>query len=158
MSRVSLYLVVGVGLVIVAIDQLAKLFALQLLEPGHSVPFIGDVIRLYLVRNDSAAFSIGNGQTWLFTIFSTIAAAALLWFGPRTKSKSWALTAGLLLGGVVGNLIDRIIREPGFPNGQVIDFIQIPFGFPIFNLADSAIVVAMSIVMIRIFRGHKIGQ
>jgi signal peptidase II len=157
-SRVSLYLVVGVGLVIVAIDQLAKLFALQLLEPGHSVPFIGDVIRLYLVRNDSAAFSIGNGQTWLFTIFSTIAAAALLWFGPRAKSKSWALTAGLLLGGVVGNLIDRIIREPGFPNGQVIDFIQIPFGFPIFNLADSAIVVAMSIVMIRIFRGHKIGQ
>jgi signal peptidase II len=157
-SRVSLYLVLGFGLLIVAIDQVSKLFALQLLEPGRSQPFLGEVLRFYLVRNDSAAFSIGNGQTWLFTIFSSIAAAALLWFGPRTKSHSWALTAGLLLGGVVGNLIDRVTRDPGFPNGQVIDFLQIPFGFPIFNLADSAIVIAMSIVVIRIIRGHKIGQ
>ena len=89
-------------------------------------------------------FSDMQCQTWLFTIFSSLAAAALLWFGPRTKSKSWALIGGLLLGGVVGNLIDRVTREPGFPNGHVIDFLQLPFGFPIFNLADTAIVVAMS--------------
>jgi signal peptidase II len=142
LSRASLYRVLGVAIVVVAIDQVSKLFALQFLEPGRSVSFVGDVLRLYLVRNDSAAFSIGNGQTWLFTIFSSLAAAALLWFGPRTKSKSWALIGGLLLGGVVGNLIDRVTREPGFP---------------IFNLADTAIVVAMSIVVIRILRGHKIG-
>jgi signal peptidase II len=157
-SRSSLYRVLGVGTLVLAIDQVSKLFALQFLEPGRSVSFIGEVLKLYLVRNDSAAFSIGNGQTWLFTIFSSIAAAALLWFGPRTKSKSWALITGLLLGGVVGNLVDRVTRAPGFPNGQVIDFLQLPFGFAIFNLADTAIVVAMSIVMIRIIRGDKIGQ
>jgi signal peptidase II len=134
------------------------MFALKFLEPGHSTTFVGEFLKFYLVRNDSAAFSIGNGQTWLFTIFSSIAVALLLWFGPRTKAKSWALIAGLLLGGVAGNLVDRVTRSPGFPNGQVIDFLQLPFGFAIFNLADTAIVVAMSIVMIRIIRGHKIGQ
>lgn len=158
MSRTSLYLVVGVGALVVALDQLSKLFALEFLEPFHSQPFIGQVLSFYLVRNDSAAFSIGNGQTWIFTLFSSVAAATLLWFAPRTKSKSWALVGGLLLGGVVGNLVDRITREPGFPNGHVIDFLQLPFGFPVFNLADTAIVIAMSVVVVRIIRGHKIGQ
>ena len=158
MVRSSLYRIIGLALAIVAIDQSSKLFALKFLQPGESVPFLGDVLRFELVRNDSAAFSIGNGQTWLFTIFSSLAAIALLWFAPKTKSKSWAWTAGLLLGGVCGNLIDRITREPGFPNGHVIDFLQLPFGFPIFNLADTSIVIAMFIVMLRIIRGHKIGQ
>ncbi len=158
MSRSSLYRVIGVGTLVLAIDQVSKMFALKFLEPGNSTAFLGEFLKFYLVRNDSAAFSIGNGQTWLFTIFSSIAVALLLWFGPRTQSKSWALIAGLLLGGVAGNLVDRVTRSPGFPNGQVIDFLQLPFGFAIFNLADTAIVVAMSVVMIRIIRGHKIGQ
>lgn len=148
----------GAGLAVIALDQLSKLLALRFLEPGRSVAVVGDVLHFYLVRNDSAAFSIGNGQTWIFTVFSSIAAALLLWFGPRTKSKSWAFIGGLLLGGVVGNLIDRVTREPGFPNGHVIDFLQLPFGFPIFNIADTAIVIAMSIVVVRILRGHKIGE
>jgi signal peptidase II len=59
---------------------------------------------------------------------------------------------------VVGNLVDRVTREPGFPNGHVIDFLQLPFGFPIFNLADTSIVIAMSIVVVRILRGHKVGE
>ena len=158
MQRKSLYRVFGLGSLVLAIDQLTKLIALEFLAPGQSVPFIGDLLRLCLVRNDSAAFSLGGGQTWIFTLFSTIAACALLWYAPRTKSSSWALTGGLLLGGVVGNLVDRVTREPGFPSGHVIDFLQLPFGFPVFNLADTAIVVAMSIVVVRILRGHKIGE
>ena len=158
MQRKSLYRVCGLGSLVLAIDQFTKLLALEFLTPSQSVPFIGDVLRLCLVRNDSAAFSLGGGQTWIFTLFSTIAACALLWYAPRTKSSSWALTGGLLLGGVVGNLVDRVTREPGFPNGHVIDFLQLPFGFPVFNLADTAIVVAMSIVVVRIMRGHKIGE
>lgn len=156
--RSSLYRIIGLALAIIAIDQTSKMFALKFLQPGKSVPFIGDVLGFQLVRNNSAAFSIGNGQTWLFTIFSTLAAVAILWFAPRSKSTSWAWTAGLLLGGVCGNLIDRVTREPGFPNGNVIDFLQLPFGFPIFNLADSSIVLAMAIVMVRVLRGDKIGQ
>ena len=158
MVRSSLYRIIGLALAIIAIDQSSKLFALKFLQPGESVSFLGDVLRFELVRNDSAAFSIGNGQTWLFTIFSSLASIALLWFAPKTKSKSWAWTAGLLLGGVCGNLIDRVTREPGFPNGHVIDFLQLPFGFPIFNLADTSIVIAMAILMVRVLRGHKIGQ
>jgi signal peptidase II len=158
MQRKSLYRVLGLGVLVLTIDQFTKILALEFLQPGRSVPFIGDLLRLTLVRNDSAAFSLGGGQTWIFTLFSTIAALALLWYGPRTKSTSWALTGGLLLGGVVGNLVDRVTREPGFPNGHVIDFLQLPFGFPIFNLADTSIVIAMSIVVVRILRGHKVGE
>jgi len=66
--------------------------------------------------------------------------------------------AGALLGGILGNLIDRITREPGFPNGHVVDFISIPFNFPIFNLADSAIVVVAVITVIRVMRGERIGK
>jgi signal peptidase II len=149
-------ILVAVG--VVAIDQLTKFLALKFLTEGASKPLIGEVLKLYLIRNDSAAFSIGFGQTWFFTIFSSLAVLALLWFGPRVQTRGWAIICGLLLGGVVGNLIDRIFRQPGFPNGQVIDFLQIPFNFPIFNVADTAIVVSMGIFAIRIMRGHKFGK
>ena len=158
MQRSSLYRVIGLGSIVLAVDQLTKLLALQFLQPNQSVPFIGEFLKFCLLRNDSAAFSLGNGQTWIFTIFSAIATFAILWYGPRTKSNSWAWIGGLLLGGVVGNLVDRVTREPGFPNGHVIDFLQLPFGFPVFNMADTSIVIAMSIVVIRIIRGHKIGE
>jgi signal peptidase II len=134
------------------------MLALALLTPFESRPFIGDVLSFYLVRNDSAAFSIGNGQTWLFTILSTVAALAVIWFAPRLETRSWRVIGGIFLGGIVGNLIDRITRDPGFPNGQVIDFLQLPFNFPVFNVADMAIVFAMSATIIRILRGHRIGK
>jgi signal peptidase II len=66
--------------------------------------------------------------------------------------------AGALLGGILGNLIDRVSREPGFPNGHVIDFISLPFNFAIFNLADSAIVLVAAITVIRVMRGERIGK
>lgn len=147
-----------IALLVIVLDQASKIAAIAFLEPGVSKPFVGEVLKLNLVRNDSAAFSIGNGQTWIFTMISALAALALLWFGPRMKTKSWQLIAAVLLGGVVGNLIDRVIREPGFPSGHVVDFLQLPFGFPIFNVADMAICFTMITVVIRIMRGHKIGQ
>lgn len=149
---------VAIALVVIVLDQASKIAAIALLKPFHSQPFIGEVLKLNLVRNDSAAFSIGNGQTWIFTLISALAALALLWFGPKVKTKGWLVTAGVLLGGVVGNLVDRIVREPGFPSGHVVDFLQLPFGFPVFNVADMAIFFAMLTVVIRITRGHKIGQ
>jgi signal peptidase II len=146
------------ALVVITIDQATKMLALALLTPFESQPFIGDVLRFYLVRNDSAAFSIGNGQTWIFTILSTLAALAVIWVAPRLETGSWRVIGGVFLGGIVGNLIDRITREPGFPNGQVIDFLQLPLNFPVFNVADMAIVFAMSATIIRILRGHRIGK
>ena len=126
--------------------------------PGHSTPFLGDIIKLYLTYNDSAAFSMGFGQTWFFALLSTAASLALLWYLPKLKSASWLIMGGIALGGIVGNLVDRLIREPGFGVGHVVDYIQIPFNFPIFNLADSAIVSIASLTVIRILLGHKIGE
>jgi len=148
----------GVAVAIVALDQSVKAIVVQVLKPTVSYPFIGDLIRLYLIYNDSAAFSIGFGATFIFTIFSSMAALALLWFARRFQTMSWAVLAGCLLGGVVGNLVDRLMRPPGFGSGLVVDYIQIPFNFPIFNIADMAIFTATSLTVIRVFRGQKIGR
>ncbi|MEN9737155.1 MAG: hypothetical protein RJA26_388 [Actinomycetota bacterium] len=145
------------ALLVVIADQTAKDAAIAFLQPRVSYEFMGNLVRLYLTYNDSAAFSIGFGQTWIFTIISAAAALALLWYRTRIQTLGWALLAGTALGGVTGNLIDRLSRAPGFPAGQVVDFIQIPFNFPIFNIADSAICIVAVIVVIQIARGRKLG-
>lgn len=143
---------------IISFDQAIKNLLLATLTPGVPVDFLGSVVRLNLTANDSAAFSIGFGYTWIFTIISTIAALTLIWFSFKIETLGWALMGGVLLGGVVGNLTDRLIREPGFGIGHVIDFIQIPFNFPIFNIADMAIVTMCSLAVLRILRGDQIGR
>jgi signal peptidase II len=144
--------------VLVTLDQLAKYLVIEALTPGRSVNILGDGLKFVLVYNDSAAFSIGFGITWIFTILSTAAAVAIIWFATKLETIGWAVTGGLALGGVVGNLIDRLIRQPGFGQGHVVDFISIPFNFPIFNIADMAIVAVAIVVVIRIMRGTPIGK
>jgi signal peptidase II len=148
----------GFGLSILALDQLLKEFFLQTLKPGQSIDFLGSIIRFTLVFNDGAAFSFGSGQTWIFTVISTLAAFVLAGYSFRSKSISWSIMAGVLLGGILGNLIDRLFRPPSFGEGHVIDYIQIPFNFPIFNIADIAIVTICSISVLRIMLGHEIGK
>jgi signal peptidase II len=148
----------AIATVVITLDQTAKALVIANLSPGVSTPFLGDVVRLYLVYNDSAAFSIGFGVTFVFTLISSAATLVLIWLSRRLESKSWAITAGVLLGGIDGNLIDRLIRAPGFGWGHVVDFIQIPFNFAIFNLADMAIVCAAAITVIRVIRGDRLGK
>jgi signal peptidase II len=150
-------LFLSVATFVVLFDQISKALALTNLHTFQTVPFILDIVRFTLVFNDSAAFSLGGSATWVFTLLSTIASLALLWFGPRFRTTGWLILIGLALGGVVGNLVDRLFRSPGFPNGHVVDFIQIPFNFPIFNIADSAITISAIIIAIRIIRGEKLG-
>jgi signal peptidase II len=85
------------------------------------------------------------------------AVLALLWFGPKAKNVTWTVIAGFVLGGAAGNLVDRLTREPGFLNGHVVDFISIPFNFPIFNLADTFLVIGVSLAMIRTLMGDEVG-
>jgi signal peptidase II len=155
LGKTLIFLVTAV--LVVLFDQLTKILAIENLTPYDSVPVISEVLSFTLVFNDSAAFSLGGSATWVFTLLSSIASLALLWFGPKFRSTGWLILIGLALGGVVGNLIDRLFRSPGFPNGKVVDFIQIPFNFPIFNIADSAITIAATIIAIRIIRGEKLG-
>lgn len=141
-----------------AIDQFSKNLAIENLAFATPVPAIPGLLNFTLLYNDSAAFSLGGGATWIFSIISSIAALVILWLSRKIETTSWAIMAGILLGGVVGNLVDRLTRYPGFGVGKVVDFLQLPFGFPVFNIADSAIVIIAIVTVIRVLRGDAIGR
>nr|WP_300337680.1 signal peptidase II [Actinomyces sp.] len=126
---------------VVLIDQLTKAWAASALADGHRVALLGDLLGLVLVRNPGAAFSFATGQTWVFTIVALVVTVIVLRASRRLASRWWAVTLGLVLGGAVGNLIDRLLRAPGVFRGHVVDFIDYG-GYFVGNVADIAIVVA----------------
>lgn len=142
---------------LVFIDQAIKEFAIANLEIGISYPVVDGLLWWRLAYNDAAAFSLGFGFTWILAVIGSIATLVTIWYGLKITSRSWQIMAGIFLAGVVGNLVDRLTREPSFGNGYVIDYIQIPFNFPIFNLADMLIVTMVSLAVIRVFRGENLG-
>jgi signal peptidase II len=156
-SKARTFLFLGIGVFLVFLDQLTKELAIAALSDGSVMPVIGEILRFRLAYNDAAAFSLGVGQTWVLAIIACCAVLALLWFGPKAKNITWTIIAGLVLGGAAGNLVDRLTRSPGFLNGHVVDFISIPFNFPIFNLADTFLVVGVSLAMLRTLMGDELG-
>jgi len=146
----------GTALSVFLLDQLTKVLAETYLVSG-SVPIIGDLLRFTLAYNKGAAFSLGFGATWVLTIISSIAVIALLIYGPKAKTYDWSLIAGFILGGAAGNWLDRMFRQPELFNGHVVDFIQIPLNFPIFNLADTFLVIGVSLAVLRTALGDEIG-
>ena len=157
-TKSARYLLFGVSAsLIVAIDQLTKFWAEANLVGQGSIPVIGELLQFRLAYNNAAAFSLGVGATWVLTTISLVASITLIALSPRIKTMTWALIGGMALGGAVGNLIDRAFKQPEFFNGHVVDFIQIPFNFPIFNLADSFLVVAVSLAILRTLMGDEIG-
>ena len=149
--------VAAIAFALVLVDQFSKWLALENLEPGRVVPVMGDLVAWRLTFNDSAGFSLGFGVTWFFTLLSTTAFLILILRAHKVQTMLWLVLAGVIGGGIVGNLVDRLVREPSFANGHVVDFIQIPFNFPIFNFADICISVGMTLVAWRIIAGDKIG-
>ena len=147
----------GVAIGVITLDQLTKEFALRFLELYEPMPVLPGILNFTLAFNDRAAFSLGGANTWVFTLMASLACLVLLWLGPKFKTKTWLILGGFALGGVGGNLIDRLFRDPGFPNGHVVDFIQIPFNFPIFNIADMAISSAAFLIALKVVRGEKFG-
>ncbi len=139
--RSRLALLAGVGTAIYLADLATKIAVVALLEEDDPVPIGGTNISLRLIRNPGAAFGIGVNLTVIFTAITMLVVAAVLTSSRRLGSRPWALTLGLLLGGALGNLTDRVARSPGFLSGHVIDFVEIP-GWPIFNVADLSICVA----------------
>lgn len=132
-------LTLGVAALAVALDQVAKWLAVSRLDPRRPPSYLGGLLRLQLVRNSGAAFSVGSSVTWVFGVLAIVATAVIaLLVVPRVRMRSWAVTIGLLLAGIVGNLIDRLLRAPGLLRGHVVDFFQLPY-FAIFNVADMCI-------------------
>jgi len=152
------YLLFGVSAsLIVLVDQLTKFWAEANLVGLGSVQIIGELLQFRLAYNNAAAFSLGVGATWVLTTISLLASITIVVLSPRIKTLWWGLIAGMALGGAVGNLIDRAFKEPEFFNGHVVDFIQIPFNFPIFNLADTFLVIAVALAILRTLMGDEIG-
>ncbi|MDR2702746.1 MAG: signal peptidase II [Cellulomonadaceae bacterium] len=136
-------------------DQLTKGWALTALADGHRVELLGEYLSLWLLRNPGAALGIGDGFTWVLTIVVVALVAAMFWVIPRIRSLGWAWAFGLLLGGAIGNLIDRLFRYPGFAHGKVIDFIAY-WNWFVGNVADIAIVIAAGLIILLTFRGIHI--
>jgi signal peptidase II len=151
--RPRLFLLMGaMAVAAYAADQLTKVWALHSLVPGESVSVVGDLIRLNLIRNAGAAFSIGNGATWVMTLIACGVLVFIIRTARRIGSRSWAWALGLLLGGSLGNLTDRMLRAPGPGRGHVVDFIDY-FGLFIGNVADIAIVGAAALIGVLALRG-----
>jgi signal peptidase II len=132
--------------VIWAIDFLTKNWAVENLS-GAPRKILGSFLQLTLFKNPGAAFSMATSFTIVFTTISIAVALFITRYAARITSTWWAYVAGLVLGGVLGNLTDRIFREPGFLYGHVIDWIEVP-NWPIFNVADSAIFIAAGIAIL----------
>lgn len=136
--------IAAVGL---ALDLWAKDLALAHLDPSRPIPLLGGLVTLQLIRNPGAAFSMGESFTVVISIVGIAALIGVLfWFVPRIRHTGWAVAIGLLLAGILGNLSDRLFREPGPLRGHVIDFIQLPY-FAIFNVADICITAAAVMII-----------
>lgn len=136
-----------IAVVVLAADQLTKVWALDNLSVGQWQPLLGDAIQLTLVFNPGAALSFGNSMTWLLTIVAVGVTVVVVRSARKLGSRSWAIALGLLLGGALGNLYDRFFRDPGFARGHVVDFIDY-FGWFVGNVADIAIVAAAGLIML----------
>ncbi|NKX54933.1 signal peptidase II [Arthrobacter mobilis] len=124
------------------LDQLTKFWVVSTMTEGQITPVLPPLLSWHFIRNPGAAFSIGQDFTWVFSIVMVLVAGAILFYARRIRSVWWSIALGFLLGGALGNLTDRLFREPSFGMGHVVDFIAFP-NFAIFNIADSAIVGAV---------------
>jgi signal peptidase II len=137
------------------VDVVTKVLAVSHLSGEPPIPLVGDLLSLYLTRNSGAAFSFLTGYTEVLAVVAMVAVVVVLWVSRRLGSTGWAIALGFLLGGVAGNLTDRLVREPGFMRGHVVDFLMLP-DFPIFNVADICINIAAAVIILQAVRGTNV--
>ena len=138
-------LLAAIAATVVVLDLVSKIIIVATVQPNQPVRLLGGLVYLSLIRNPGAAFSLATGMTWLLALVAIGVVVVIVRMAPRLRSTPWAVSLGLVLGGAIGNLIDRIFRAPGFLQGHVVDFVSV-FGpnaeyFPVFNVADSAITI-----------------
>jgi len=149
--RRCLRLLLSIAAAVLLLDIVTKVLAVRLLVPGQPVSIIGDTVTWTLVRNSGAAFSMATGYTWMLTLVAMGVVVGIIWMGRRLVSPWWAVGLGMILGGALGNLIDRFFRAPGPLRGHVVDFLSIGW-WPVFNVADPAVVGgAMLLVGLSVF-------
>jgi signal peptidase II len=135
---------------VVLLDQLTKHLALRELSDGPT-DLVGS-LRLNLTFNDGAAFSLGAGRTAWITLVAAVVAVLIIRLGLRADRALWAVGLGVVLGGAVGNLVDRFLRAgDGFGGGHVVDFIDLQW-WPVFNVADMSLWVGIGLLLISSWR------
>lgn len=145
----ALRLALIVAVLALAVDQGSKALAVAQLTPGEQMPLLGDLFGLSLVYNPGAAFSLGSGATWIFTIVGLLAAVMVVVFAVRLRGARWGVALGLVLGGAVGNLVDRLVNPPSFGQGHVTDFLAYGNLF-VGNVADVFIVAGVGLVCVNL--------
>ncbi|MBO0877677.1 MAG: signal peptidase II [Pseudonocardia sp.] len=154
------WLLAAVAFLVLAVDLVTKLLAVRDLEWRHPVPVLDGLVYLQLVRNPGAAFGMATGMTWLLSLIAVGVVVAIIRVAGRLRSRGWAVALGLVLGGALGNLVDRIFRYPGVLRGWVIDFISVfaPDGrvWPVFNAADSAICTGGALLVLLALLGLEL--
>ncbi|SEM03407.1 signal peptidase II [Blastococcus sp. DSM 46786] len=150
-------LLLSLAAAVLAFDLVTKLVVVATIEPGEDIRVLGGALYLTNLRNTGAAFSFAEGATVLFSLIAAVVSVVIVRTARRLRSTGWAVALGLVLGGAVGNLIDRVFRDPGFLRGGVVDFLSVfgPDGsvFPVFNVADSAIVCGGILGVLLALRG-----
>lgn len=140
-----------IALVIFLIDQGTKYLIVTRLNIGDEIPVIGDFFLITSYRNRGAAFGILQDQRWFFIIFTIVVVIGIVWYIQKVKhlpNKLFPFSLSLVLGGTIGNFLDRLLM------GEVVDFLKFNFGsytFPIFNVADSCIVIGFGLIVLDTF-------
>jgi signal peptidase II len=158
-SRIELF--TSTALIALVLDVVSKAVLVAKVPEDHApIRTLGGVVYVQQTRNSGAAFSLGTGFTIILTVVAVGVVVFIVRTASRLRSTGWAVALGLILGGAIGNLADRIFRDPGFGRGHVVDWISV-FGpdakyWPIFNLADSAIVCGAILAALLALRGIDI--
>jgi signal peptidase II len=153
----TLFFAVGLGSI--ALDLLTKTLAVEGLQDREPVKLLGGFIYLDLIRNGGAAWGMGSEYTWVLSIVAITVSVGIAVYVWRVKSAPWAVAFGLIFGGALGNIVDRVFRAPGVFHGHVVDFIS-PFepggqAYPVFNLADSSLVIGVCLVVLLELMGRR---
>jgi signal peptidase II len=156
----QLRLLALIGVLVLAADIVTKVVAVAQLEDKEPVAILGGLVYLQIVRNSGAAFSLATGYTWVLTLVAAGVVVVIIRVARRLRSTGWAVALGLVLGGALGNLTDRLFRAPGPLRGHVVDMVSVfgPDGrwFPVFNLADSAIVCGGALLVLLALLGREL--
>ena len=150
-------LLLALASAVLVLDLATKLAVVATIEPGEDIRLLGGALYLTNLRNTGAAFSFAEGFTVLFTLIAVVVSVVIVRVARTLFSTGWAVALGLVLGGALGNLVDRLFRDPGFLRGGVVDFLSVfgPDGsvWPVFNVADSAIVCGGILGVVLAVRG-----
>jgi len=153
-------LLAAIAVLVLAADLLSKVAVVATLSDRAPVKLLGGLLYLVEARNAGAAFSFAQGATVLFTAIAALVIVIILRTASQLRSLPWAICLGLILGGAAGNLADRLFRAPAPLRGRVVDWISLldPDGriWPVFNLADSAIVVGGVLAVLLAFAGFEL--